>query len=81
MPCRSDALLALVCSRAVEGLCHLDVQDCIYVDGPVTATISFVSELAPPSASDYHLQITWQVGNPKRSNIAICVVAAAAAHV
>ena len=80
MPCRSDALLALVCSRAVVGFCHPDVQDCIYVDGPETATISFVSELAPPSASKYHLQITWQVGDPTRSNVAICVVAAAAAH-
>ena len=61
MPCRSDALLALVCSRAVEGFCHPDVQDCIYVDGPQTATVSFVSELAPPSAPDFHIQITWQV--------------------
>lgn len=80
MPCRSDALLALVCSRAVEGFCHPDVQECIYVDGPETATVSFVSELAPPSASDFHLQITWQVGDPMRSNVAICGGAAAAAH-
>lgn len=61
MPCRSDALLALVCSRAVEGFCHPDVQDCIYVDGPQTATVSFVSELVAPPARDFHIQITWQV--------------------
>jgi hypothetical protein len=57
-PCRSDALLALVCARAVEGFCHPDVQDFIYVDAPETAAVSFVSGLALPSASEYRLQIT-----------------------
>ncbi len=72
--------MALVCSRAVEGFCHPDVQDCIYVDGPETAAVSFVSGLALPSAFEYRLQVTWQVGDQIHSNAPVCSGAAHAGN-
>ena len=51
----------VVCSRLVEGLCSPGIEDCVYMDGPQNATVSYAAELPSGLHTRYKLQIAWPV--------------------
>lgn len=59
---RDNAVLVISCSDAVSGLCYPEVQQCMYVDGPVNTTVAYVSEVNAGPAVYYHMQVSWEVG-------------------
>ena len=61
MHCRNDAVLLVICSRRVEGLCSPGIEGCVYVDGPQNATVDYTTELPLGLQKSYKLQIAWPV--------------------
>ena len=61
MHCRDDALLVVICSRLVEGLCSPGIEGCVYVDGPQNATVNCATELPSWLRTSYKLQVAWPV--------------------